>query len=783
MSGIEFLKFSDVTVAASSLSVLPTPNRLPTGTVTVTGKSELGQTLRATSSLADADGMGTLSYQWKADGVAISGATSATLLVAPEQVGKKLTVTATYVDSKGTLEAVSSGVSYLKPSYDLAQPKQWLSAQKIVDSSGKTYIKDSVLNVMQTAQFDLNNDGLDDLLTYDSYPLDIPTPNPPPSVFVNNGTLLTKTEWTGPTLRYPHGVKLLVGDFNGDTLPDLFSLVAIDPPNGAFPDLKDFNNLLFNSANGLTQVKEFDDKQGFWYAGASGDIDADGDLDVVMFNFHVQNNKVQSQILWNDGKANFRYDSAGIGNIPLVDQAEFRDVNRDGFLDLVIDHIDTQSVRTPIVNVMWGNGAGYSLTNTAEFKLASDVYLGDIAFADLNADGIDELLLSGINDAGICWFKIYQSLDKGASFKDVSTQYIDIATSSVGFAHLRVTDIDQDGLLDVFSPNQDDAVRWEWNGTQFIKQNTPAKGEVYLSYGAAKQGEKISATANLRDVDGLGEFSYQWLRGSSDIAGATSATYTFTQADVNQTISAKVSFTDLRGYLESVTSAPSTNVIAAPSLSGHIYQWNTHTLLSGVETHLNGTNNAVVTNELGAYAVKGLSVGTVQLKPTLSLSGLETGVAINSADALAALKIAVGRNPNLDGAAISPYQLIAADVNQDGKVTSADALAILKMAVKRSDAPAREWLFVSESQDFWDETANGGQGGLTISRTNVAWTKELQTSVSQDTTLNLLAVLKGDVNGSWVGAAKGTQTLPNSYFSDLVIKGLGPLSNWGVVMA
>jgi hypothetical protein len=25
--------------------------------------------------------------------------------------------------------------------------------------------------------------------------------------------------------------------------------------------------------------------------------------------------------------------------------------------------------------------------------------------------------------------------------------------------------------------------------------------------------------------------------------------------------------------------------------------------------------------------------------------------------------------------------------------------------------------------------------------------------------------------------------LPNSYFSDLVIKGLGPLSNWGVVMA
>jgi hypothetical protein len=38
------------------------------------------------------------------------------------------------------------------------------------------------------------------------------------------------------------------------------------------------------------------------------------------------------------------------------------------------------------------------------------------------------------------------------------------------------------------------------------------------------------------------------------------------------------------------------------------------------------------------------------------------------------------------------------------------------------------------------------------------------------------------VNGSWIGAS-GTQSLPNSYFTDLVAKGLGPLSTWGVVMA
>jgi hypothetical protein len=189
-----------------------------------------------------------------------------------------------------------------------------------------------------------------------------------------------------------------------------------------------------------------------------------------------------------------------------------------------------------------------------------------------------------------------------------------------------------------------------------------------------------------------------------------------------------------------------------------------------------------VTGADGKYTINSLDATTYSLDASKSLTALETGSAISSADALAALKIAVGRNPNLDGAAISPYQLIAADVNQDGKVTSADALAILKMAVKRTDAPTREWLFVNESQDFWDEAANGGQGGLTISRTNVTWNKDLQATVSKDTTVNLLAVLKGDVNGSWIGAS-GTQSLPNSYFTDLVAKGLGPLSTWGVVMA
>ncbi|NDB21881.1 MAG: hypothetical protein EB020_13530 [Proteobacteria bacterium] len=100
----------------------------------------------------------------------------------------------------------------------------------------------------------------------------------------------------------------------------------------------------------------------------------------------------------------------------------------------------------------------------------------------------------------------------------------------------------------------------------------------------------------------------------------------------------------------------------------------------------------------GTYALSDISDDVLTL--SLARGTTDAGNAISSQDALAALKIAVGRNPNTDpdGAGplqpnlVSPYQFIAADVTGDGRVTSQDALAILKMAVRRVDAPSREQL-------------------------------------------------------------------------------------------
>ncbi|MCY4132957.1 MAG: hypothetical protein OXF39_09995 [Nitrospira sp.] len=79
--------------------------------------------------------------------------------------------------------------------------------------------------------------------------------------------------------------------------------------------------------------------------------------------------------------------------------------------------------------------------------------------------------------------------------------------------------------------------------------------------GTATQGQTLTAnTGGISDPDGLGTFSYQWKRSGTNISGATSSTYTLVQADVGETITVTVSYTDVWGTAESLTSAATATV-------------------------------------------------------------------------------------------------------------------------------------------------------------------------------------------------------------------------------
>ena len=86
--------------------------------------------------------------------------------------------------------------------------------------------------------------------------------------------------------------------------------------------------------------------------------------------------------------------------------------------------------------------------------------------------------------------------------------------------------------------------------------NDPVQGSVLLSASQATVGDTLFADASaISDADGLGVFSYQWLRDGATIPDAVDAEYTISAADTGHEISVRVSFNDGQGTAESVTSA------------------------------------------------------------------------------------------------------------------------------------------------------------------------------------------------------------------------------------
>ena len=97
--------------------------------------------------------------------------------------------------------------------------------------------------------------------------------------------------------------------------------------------------------------------------------------------------------------------------------------------------------------------------------------------------------------------------------------------------------------------------------------NNPAAGEATVT-GTAQVGETLTADASgISDADGLDDvsYSYQWLAGGSDIAGATGSSYTLTSSEQGQTVQVKVTFNDDADNAESLTSVATETVAAKPN--------------------------------------------------------------------------------------------------------------------------------------------------------------------------------------------------------------------------
>jgi len=195
-----------------------------------------------------------------------------------------------------------------------------------------------------------------------------------------------------------HGRKGLVGDYNGDGWPDVFFIghgydVVDGNPRDEYPIM------LLNNQGKDFEYRAFESVVGFFHTGASGDIDNDGDLDILVID--GTKGVSNSYIFINDGSGNFEKKTLDqYSSIPnnLYDSffqkwtVELKDIDNNGYLDIIIAGAPDMYDSTP-PTIMLNSANGF----TSKIELPREpVYklVVDIDFYDFDGDGIDELILN-----------------------------------------------------------------------------------------------------------------------------------------------------------------------------------------------------------------------------------------------------------------------------------------------------------------------------------------------------------------------------------------------------
>ena len=369
----------------------------------------------------------------------------------------------------------------------------------------------------QTYAVDLNNDGNDDLVVVGaSYPFDGP-PVPQPSfvAFGNgNGGFTTASQSVFPfaSLTTVHPREVIFEDFNGDGFKDMY---VGDHGFDANPFPGAQNKLFLSNGDGtwrdatasLPQVSDFT------HSADAGDVDGDGDLDILVGNT-PQPNPVDPYVLLNNGQGAFT--QAGIlptGNGQLLyvnnlrmTSALLEDLDGDGRAELVVGSAFSTTQNPEPARIVWNHGGTFAAGDNTALPLPSffganhSVY--DIKPIDVNHDGLKDLLVLYQGDVWLGGWEIQVLVNNGnETFSDQTATYFTEAGSSNGgapsqndaqsqywmqFLHMR--DVNGDGRMDF---------------TVDIRGTVQAPGTIPIAY--------IQQADNTFDAIRVSEFNQPWL--------------------------------------------------------------------------------------------------------------------------------------------------------------------------------------------------------------------------------------------------------------------------------
>ncbi|HYD75388.1 choice-of-anchor U domain-containing protein [Ramlibacter sp.] len=615
-------------VTSTATAVVQNVNDPATGTVTVTGTYTQGETLTASNTLADEDGFGTIQYQWLADGEAIAGATNDTLVLTQAQVGKVITVQASFVDQQGTAESATSSADGVDPVEDIDDSTIGTVVIVGAATKGQTLSIDNTLadpdGIIDGAAgftYEWLANGTELLGAGSTYTLTDNELGDTISVRVTYndafGTHSKTSASTAPVIlnNLATGTVTITGDATeGQTLMASSLLTDLDNDGGIVPSvtyhwMADGFEVGTGSSFTLTQAQvgkaitveaRFTDKLGTPESVISAPTAEVANVNqpasgAVTISGTVQQGQVltavTTELADQDGLGPFSYQW-------FADGAEIAGATSQTFTPTQAEVDQALTVKVSYTDA-WGGAESVTSAATAAVANANDLPTGDVTIAGTFTQG--QMLtashtladLDGLGPASYQWFA------GGTAISGATGQTFVLTQAEVGKA-ISVRASYKDGF------GQDESLTSAVSAVVANLNDGPT-GAVTVS-GNHVQGQTLIAdSSTLADADGMTPVTYQWLANGTDIAGATGATFTLTQAEVGKQVTVRASYTDALGTPESVVSLPAgtvANTNDAPS--GTVTVTGSH--VQG-ET-LTASNDLADADGMGTVSYQWLSDGT-----------------------------------------------------------------------------------------------------------------------------------------------------------------------------
>jgi hypothetical protein len=296
-------------------------------------------------------------------------------------------------------------IYYGKTSYELKNTKKFINIDSLrIKLGSRTIGKYNGNSNNGWVYVDMNNDGLEDIF----YPYTSDGEfNSKPDVFINNGksyvsdNSMLPIDYSGnQTTR-----KTIVGDFNNDSLPDLFLCNHGYETNNYWPG--ETNTLLLSDKKtGKYKLGTLPDiGKNFWHGGASGDLNKDGNIDIIV----TAGNSIK--VLYGNGDGTFKTTDWKYNGASGYLTIEILDVNKDGQNDVIMTGFEgfPNSDRYSKSTIFWNNNNDFS-NNTiiCEPNISGWALVLDVVATDIDNDGTTEIIFNRTIDSGTNWYNGFQ---------------------------------------------------------------------------------------------------------------------------------------------------------------------------------------------------------------------------------------------------------------------------------------------------------------------------------------------------------------------------------------